>query len=96
MWNFEELKQEVMMNWDSGDKWGSCLGAFFPIAIEMDIRGLDIPGEWGYSPGMGGPCHDDGDYNGELVQESSDNALIKMGNILHRLSNLLETQGHSY
>lgn len=42
----------VRDGWDSGDKWGSALGALSDIADVMHAAGVPVPPELGYAPSI--------------------------------------------
>lgn len=80
----------------NNDPWGHAMGAFFNVAGELDRRGCDMPPEWGYRCGMGGPEVDEW-AQGVLDDLKPTNAeLLRLGRFLHRLTARLDRAGRSY
>ena len=100
--NLADLKRQYKLESDSYDPWGSCMGAFFQLADEMERRGIDHPAEWKYRPGAMGPgdpaewTEDDEPAFGWECVHATDEALKSFGALLHRYCGLLEGSGRSY
>ena len=91
----KDFKSELRMLLPS-DEWGEAMSAFFECAGQMNKRGLFIPYEWSYSPGMGSDGTDEDSYWFELFEDAIDDNLILIGDLLHRYTNYLDYKGLSY
>lgn len=99
--SYRELISDYKMGHDSGDAWGSAMGAFFDLAAELYGRDdATIPDEWRYRPGaMGNPCEHDGllvPHNFGLFVGVATADLERFGALLHRYTNLLREAGRDY
>lgn len=92
----QQFKNELRLVGIQFDVWGTAMGAFFECAGRMNRRGLDIPHEWNYSPGMDSDGTDKENYFYALFGRSSNKQLLTIGNFLYRYTNLLERAGKSY
>lgn len=89
--------KQMKQGFDNADAWGSVMCMFFPVAIEMDIRGLTIPHEWGYRAGCGGPTHDDdNDFYTSIIQDAENATLEQAGRILNRYCDILKAHKKDY
>jgi hypothetical protein len=68
----------------------------FAIAGEMLHRGLNIPFDWDYSPGMADDPREPDSIEFDLCLEASDADLERAGNILHRYEDFLRRHGKDY
>lgn len=93
--NYREMKAELMMGFDSGDRWGSSMGMFFDAADELCRRGDDIPHEWGYRPSPFGPS-DPETFEAEILVDADSDDILRLGRVLHRYTTRLDKAGHSY
>lgn len=91
-----QFKNELRIVGVKLDPWGESMGAFFECAGRMNRRGLDIPAEWNYRPGMGNDGTDKDNYFYSLFARCSDKQLLAIGNYLYRLTNILDKAGKSY
>ena len=75
---FPAILLELAMPHDSGDEWGSILGAFFPIAEALEAIGyaydsparvFSPPRDWGFRCGAAGPVWEGGDIPGDDAWE---------------------------
>lgn len=96
MYTLEQIKPDINLTWDSGDKWGSAMMLFFDCASELYARGADIPPEWGYSPGLCDDPREEESYFYDIFKETEIDSLIRLGNILNRLCNIYKAQGLDY
>ena len=85
-----EIRSEFRLGYDSYDKWGSVLMAFFNVAETLDAWGEDVPAEWEFSPGLGEP------EAAEWLDGFDADTLVDFGNVLNRWSNLLRSRGDDY
>lgn len=95
--SYRDLKTQLMMGFDPGDRWGSAMGMFFDVTEELDRRGADIPPAWGYRCGALGVGEPE-TYDAEVITELNpdDEDLLRLGNVLHRYTGMLDRAGHSY
>ena len=93
--NYRDMKFELMMGWDSGDRWGSAMGLFFDVAEELDRRDEDIPAEWGYRAGALG-VGDPESFEAEILTDADSDDILRLGRVLHRYTGMLDRAGHSY
>lgn len=91
----DDLKAEYRAS-GSGDTYGDCMAAWFPVATELAIRGDDVPAEWAFRAGAGGPQHEDGDYWADIVQQASTEALLEFGALMCRLHAICKARGLDY
>lgn len=90
---FEDFMQEFRLMCD--DSWGDTLEAHFAAAGEMNERGLDIPAEWEYRPGLFGGKDPDS-YWTDMCEGMSDEDLEKVGRFMFRYARLLKRAGKDY
>ncbi len=95
MLDYRNLKSEVATFWDGGDEWGDTLGWWFAIAGELHDRAAAIPAEWHYRPSPFGGVDPD-DFRAPTCAEASDEALLRMGSVLHRYADRLKRHGFDY
>lgn len=76
------------------DPWGYAMNAFFNVAAEMELRGLEVPAQWRYHSGAGGPHVDDD--AAEIFTRVSDDDLQRVGAFLHRLTGRIRRAGLDY
>lgn len=87
---------------DSGDKWASCMAAFFDIAAELYFRDPDsVPSEWMYRPGAyrnstDDPRESDCSIFAEDCKTAEIAELVEFGLILNRYADKLRVAGKSY
>lgn len=94
--NLQQFKNELRLVGFKIDPWAQAMGAFFECAGRMNKRGLDIPAEWNYRPGMGNDGTDKDNYFYSLFARCGNKQLSTIGNYLFRLTNALERAGLSY
>ena len=96
--SYRELISDYKMGHDSGDAWGSAMGAFFDLAAELYTRDDSvIPEDWRYRPGaMGGDPRDSDSYNFGLFLGAATDDLERFGALLHRYTNFLRAAGRDY
>lgn len=95
MSTYRELRNELRIGWDSGDRWGSTMGLFFDACDELYRRGEDIPDAWGFraSPlGVGEPDT----LEGEILLDALSDDILRLGNVLDRYRGMLIAQGEDY
>lgn len=85
--SLKEFKDEFRLI--CSDTWGNALDAWFECAGQMNKRGLLIPYEWEYRPGLGGDGTDEDSYWFELFENTNDDLLINIGNFLFRYCQFL-------
>ena len=103
------IHADLRANWDNGDAWGSTMGAWFSIADVLYVTGEDIPNDWGYrqpntTTRVLANMYDEnnGDWLAADLRESYYTNLVTAddlrhaGNVLKRLSDILEANGRSY
>jgi hypothetical protein len=93
---YKDIKHDAMLTWDSYDAWGWAMTWWFEVADEMTRRGLEVPQEWHYKPGLLDFATDAESYEQETLGLADDDALEQFGNILARYARILEHQGKSY
>jgi hypothetical protein len=93
--SIKEFKQEYALIGDY-DHWGNAMEAWFECAGQMNKRGLDIPHEWQYRPGMGSDGTDTDSYWHELFSTTPDDILCAIGNLLFRYCAFLKYKGVDY
>jgi hypothetical protein len=94
--NLQQFKQELRHTDIKYDPWGCTMEAWFECAGRMNRRGLDIPSEWNYRPGMGTDGTDKENHWYAMFGRCGNNQLRIIGNYLYRLSTILEKFGKSY
>lgn len=92
--SLKEFKNEFRLV--CSDTWGEALGAWFECAGQMNKRGMPIPSEWEYSPGLGGDGTEPDSYWYELFENSTGNMLREIGNFLFRYCQYLKYNGVDY
>ncbi len=97
MMNYRYWKYDLMMYWDSGDRWGSAMSLFFDVCSEMFNRNGHhnslLPEQWRYHAGIDTR---DQEVSCDIVLELDDDALLHLGNILHRLTGIYEQMEIDY
>ena len=96
METINDFKQEFKLAGDSGDPWGSCMMAWFECAGQVNKRGLIVPWHWEYRPGIGDDGTDPDCYWYDLFEQTPQNTLLSIGELLSRYASILEFQGKSY
>lgn len=84
---------------DSGDPWGSAMGAWFTVSNELYFRGVEIPGSWNYSPGAiasGADPREPDDYMYEVCCAADSPTLLRFGDVLCKYTTNLSESGFSY
>jgi hypothetical protein len=92
---YKDIKYDAMMTHDSWDPWGWAMLWWFEVADEMTRRGLEIPQDWHYKPGLDLE-RDEDSFEQETLGLADDDALEHFGNILARYARILERQGKDY
>lgn len=90
----KQFKQEFRLV--CNDTWGEAMGAWFECAGRMNRRGLDIPHEWQYRPGMGSDGTDKESYWYSLFGRCGNKQLQAIGNLLFRYCQFLKHKGIDY
>lgn len=91
-----QFKHELRLVGFKHDPWANTMEAWFECAGRMNKRGLDIPREWNYKPGMGSDGTDKESYFYPLFARCGNKQLLEIGNYLCRLAGILEKAGQSY
>ena len=93
--NLQQFKQEfrIASDWKY-DPWGSIMEVFFQVAFHALERGLNIPSEWGFNPGM--DSVDEDSYWFSMLSECSDSDLLHIGQFCNKYNDLLHLTGKSY
>jgi len=89
------IRREYKMQ-SSGDSWGDCMGALFDVAAEMWWRGVEIPAEWRYRPGMAGDPREPESAWYDACGAMQDDELAAFGAVLERYSRMLKHAGREY
>lgn len=92
----KQFKNELRIVGVKIDPWATTMDAWFECAGRMNRRGLDIPAEWNYRPGMGSDGTDKENYWYSLFARCGNKQLLTIGNYLHRLTTALDKAGKSY
>lgn len=92
----KQFKQEFRITDYKYDPWGEALSALFECVGRMNKRGIDIPNEWNYRPGMGSDGTDKENYWYSLFGRCGNKQLAAIGSFLFRYTNLLQRCGKSY
>ena len=99
MLEFADLKAEYRAISD-GDARGDCMGWWFRIADEIEFKreALEVPDAWRFRPSPMGSVYDaeEGDYVCEALREASDDAVMRFGELMHRLARALRHAGKDY
>lgn len=100
-YTYKDLKSEYKMFEDSGDKWGSALGAHFDLCAELDHRaerdGVEAMRSWQYrAPATLDDHREKDSYYYDLYIGTSSADLVKFGDLLSRYTEKLAAAGHSY
>jgi hypothetical protein len=100
-YSYQDLKAEYKLGEDSGDKWGSAMGAMFSLCAELyergDSRSIEALAEWQYSaPTCAGDVREPDDGYYDLFENAQSSALLKLGALLSRYIDRLDKAGHSY
>lgn len=94
--NMKQFINELRIVGTTLDPWGTAMDAWYECAGRMNRRGLDIPIEWNYRPGIGQDGTDKGSYWYSLFARCGNKQLYAIGAFLYRYTNLLERSGKSY
>lgn len=89
-----DLMKEMRLA-QSGDWWGDTMAWWFAVAGEMWERGLAIPDAWRYRPSPLG-AKDPEQYETEVCEEATDEALLLFGRALSRYAAKLKAAGMDY
>jgi len=94
--NLQQFKNELRLTDIKYDPWGCSMEAFFECAGRMNKRGLHIPPEWNYKPGIGQDGTDKDSYWYSMFARCGNKQLLAIGNYLYHLTSILEKAGKSY
>ncbi len=96
--SYSNLISDVKLAHDSGDAWGSAMGAFFDLTAELWTRDdAIVPDEWRYSPGAaGGDPRDPDSYFFEVFKSADTADLERLGAVLDRYTGMLRSAGRDY
>ncbi len=97
-----DIRKDYRLCSDSGDSWGSCMGALFDICEWLYDKGESIPSEWRFKPsplrgnpnfpaeygGFGDYVLTDDVYSPDTVRE--------FGKVLNRYADKLRVAGKDY
>lgn len=78
------------------DTWGNAMEAWFECAGQMNKRGMPIPPEWNYRPGMGSDGTDEESYWNEIFEGITDEMLVRIGQFMTRYCQFLKFKGVDY
>jgi hypothetical protein len=92
----KQFKAEMRLDDIKHDPWGTCMQAWFECAGRMNKRGLDIPYEWQYRPGLGGDGTDPDSYWYSLFARCGNKQLATIGAFLYRYDRYLRFKGKNY
>lgn len=94
---FENLKSFIKeFRLICSDSWGDAMEAWFEATGQMYKRGLDIPAEWLYRPALGSDGTDSESYWHEMFEETSDEVILQIANLMCRYCDLLKRNGKDY
>lgn len=88
--------QQAYRETRDGDAWGNCMQWLFALADYMSDRGVGVPPEWQYRPGLGGADTDSYVYQSLAEIAPSDTDLQTFAAVMWRLRGILEARGLSY
>ena len=91
-----DLKSIFYEDFDSYDKWGSAMIAFFTVANEISYRDQNTPQSWEYRPAMAQDPREHEDHMFETCEAAELDDLIHFGNVLERYTRNLDRLGESY
>lgn len=94
--NLANLIDDFNMDYDSGDPWGSVMAWRFEIADELYRRGDEIPAEWEYRPGAGGPDKDGDEFMAPPIKAIDSAGLRVFGNLMLNFANVIKAAGQDY
>lgn len=90
-------KAFVHDSWDKEDSFGSAMLHLASVCDYLTAElNTDPPSEWGYVPGLGGPQCEGDEYETLQAFCPSVEQLLHVGNILHRLIEILKSKGEDY
>lgn len=78
------------------DTWGDATEAWFEATGRMNRRGIDIPSEWNYRPGMGSDGTDKESYWYSLFGRCGNKQLTQIANFLARYCQFIKLAGKDY
>ena len=91
----DDLRNDFRQTSD-GDGFGNCMAWLFACAIELDIRGDDVPEAWQYRAGAAGSHHEPDCYYAECLSTFDSDTIAEFGNILSRYQSKLHAAGKTY
>lgn len=92
--NLKEFKNEYRLV--CGDTWGDAMEAWFESTGQMNKRGLNIPFEWNYSPGLGGDGTDSESYWFDLMEECTNEEIETIAYFMARYCEYLRFKEVDY
>ena len=100
----DALRQWFVMSYDSGDKWGSVVGALFECSMYLYDHGDGPPEEWNFRTGASGggwPAEEYSTLGGVLFDDAGEpiadcDDVERLGETLQAWSGRLEAAGISY
>ena len=95
--DYKDAMFEFRTMFDGGDAWGSTMGMWFAIADEIyHNREFDVPESWQFRPSLIGPTNEPDDYATVIVEDMTDDALQRLGAVIHRYAGVLQRAGVDY
>ena len=92
---WKNLKDEVMLDWDQGDRFGCAMHWFFGLVeVLYDRNDADIPAEWKFRPGLGGTDTQSFAYQACAWYDSK--LLLRLGHALDRIVRFCRYKGWDY
>ena len=94
--SFQDIRYEINMTTDFGDRWGSIMNSLFACANELHRRGQNTPSHWEYSPSPFGCEEADSFAIGDALTECSSQMILALGEYLLLGDEIERASGNDY
>ena len=105
--SYDDLIDNFVNLWSTGDEWGDTVGTLFDVAIELWKRGEGPPYDWDFRPGAGMKMYRDNPRPKNFRQDPNEEgnpelryadttSLVEFGDRLRAKRDRLEHEGKSY
>ena len=91
---YQDLKNEIKLDDIAHDPWGTGISWLFSVCDVLTFeRSCHIPNHWQFNPGISA---DTECYTFSVLNDASDETLIRFGNLLERFTRAARYAGKSY
>lgn len=93
--DWESLRAEVRLAWDTGDAFGSAFAWWFACAEILHFERDGEPDSWCYSPGAAQEPEPDR-YESDVLRDYDSETIERLGNLCSRVVDICKARGMDY